>query len=247
LDYLLPVRLNPYLRIYRFFPIQAHKGGRPFLSDSMGSSRLEKKPGFIKIHAIESRRRATVLRRAMMPEGGQNTITELFAGHGRKMLESARAIIKSDADAEDVVQEVLLSLIKAPHSLLAVERIGAWLYTQVKRRCIDFIRSRKRRRRKETDTGIRELVSFADPGGRIEDEELSRTIASAVESLPVALRDVFVSNMLEEKTFREISAESGVPMGTLMARKRKALEIIRAKLEKEGFILRKGVTSHEGS
>jgi len=56
-----------------------------------------------------------------------------------------------------------------------------------------------------------------------------------VDSLPADLRWVVVKNELEEMTFREISEESGVPMGTLMARKAKAIELLRRDLKGRGL------------
>ena len=163
-------------------------------------------------------------------------VAEIFAEHGREMLGRARRLLRSDADAEDAVQEVMLSLVRAPHVLAALERVGGWLLALVHRRCVDLVRGDRRREEKEAGAGIENLVPGADPAELAEREELCRAVARAVDALPEELRWAFVRNGLQEKTFREMSEESGVPMGTLMARKAKAVELLRAELRRQEFV-----------
>jgi RNA polymerase sigma factor (sigma-70 family) len=163
-------------------------------------------------------------------------VAELFAEHGREILGRARRLLRSDADAEDAVQEVMLSLVRAPHVLAAVERVGGWLLALVHRRCVDLVRGDRRRGKKEAGTGIEDLFPGTDPAELAEREELCRAVARAVDALPEKLRWAFVRNELEEKTFREMSEESGVPMGTLMARKARAVDRLRAKFMRQGFV-----------
>lgn len=162
-------------------------------------------------------------------------VAEIFAEHGWEMVRRARRVLRSDADAADAVQEVMLALVRAPHVLGAVERIGAWLLALVHRRCVDLVRGDRRREEKEAGAGIEDLFPGADPAELAENEEFCRAVARAVDALPEGLRWAFVRNELEERTFREMSEESGVPMGTLMARKAKAVELLRAQLRRQGF------------
>ena len=64
-------------------------------------------------------------------------------------------------------------------------------------------------------------------------------VADAVKHLEAPLRFAFVENELEGKTFKEIAAESGIPMGTLMARKQRAIEAIRSELQRREFVSRR--------
>ena len=169
-------------------------------------------------------------------ERGFKAIAELFTRYGEDMVRWARRTLRSETDAEDVVQEVMLFLLGAPHTLARVERLGAWLYTLVRRKCVDVIRREGRRRIKEADSGLGDLFEGTDPSEWIEREEFSDAFARTVDSLPGTLRSVFIRNGLEDKTFREISEETGVPKGTLMARKKRAVETLREALLREGFL-----------
>jgi RNA polymerase sigma factor (sigma-70 family) len=161
-------------------------------------------------------------------------IAALFSERSQELIRRARRLLRSNADADDAVQEVMVALLTAPHAVGVIERVRAWLFGLVHDRCVDLIRREHRRREREAATSIEGLFRGADPAELVERRELCRAVAAAVDELPPPLRWVVVKNELDELSFREMSEESGVPMGTLMARKAKAFEILRAKLK--GFM-----------
>ncbi len=162
-------------------------------------------------------------------------VASIFAEHGQDMVRWARRVLRSDADADDAIQEVMLALTRAPHVLQAVDRMRSWLFALVRGRCVDLIRKDRRRKEREVGTSIEEIFGGADPDELAEREDVCKAVAQAVDALPSKLRWAFVKNELEEMTFREMAQESGVPMGTLMARKAKAAELLRGDLRRQGF------------
>jgi RNA polymerase sigma factor (sigma-70 family) len=140
------------------------------------------------------------------------------------------------------VQEVMLSILEAPHVLPTIESLLGWLYTLVRRRCVDIIRKDvSRKAREETAVGMEVLFSGTpDPATLMEQDEVVDLVAEAIDRLPALQRDVFIMNALDELTFREISASTGVPMGTLMARKKRAVESIRRHLARHGILTEAG-------
>jgi len=167
--------------------------------------------------------------------GAASELAGVLAGHAPEMLRQARRAVRSEADAEDAVQEVFLAVLRAPHVLGAVERLGAWLLTLVRRRCVDIVREERRR------TGLHERAASARAeaqGDGVLDaaDDLCREVARAVEELPRELRTPLVANVLEEKTFRQIASETGISMGTLMARKARAVALVREELRRKGLV-----------
>lgn len=165
------------------------------------------------------------------------TIAAIFTTHGEEMIRWARRALKRETDAEDVVQDVFLALLGTPHALAGVERLTSWLFTVVQRRSIDFIRREITRRDKEEQGGgIDDVLASSNPSFLMDEEELSQAFADAVGELPEKLRSVFVLNEIEEMTYREISELHGIPMGTLMARKKKAVDMLRTTLMNKGLL-----------
>lgn len=163
----------------------------------------------------------------------QTTIADLFVEHVDAMVSRARRVLGTEADAEDAVQEVMLALLSGPHVLASVDRVGAWLLTLARRRAIDLIRSDSRRRQRECAQGIDELFASADdPDELLRRDDVARLVADELEQMPAPLREAFVRTALDGATFRELSEQSGEPMGTLMARKKRATDRIRERLRR---------------
>jgi RNA polymerase sigma factor (sigma-70 family) len=172
-----------------------------------------------------------------MADTSLTSIAELFREHARGLLGRARRVLGSQADAEDAVQEVMVLLLESPSVLGSVDRMAAWLYTLVRRRAIDILRAKTRRRRREGEDLVGELLDqTADIGAALENEELARVLADAIRELPEPLANAFTANAIEGVTFRELSERTGVPMGTLMARKKRATDRIRERLRREGLL-----------
>ncbi|MFH1463530.1 MAG: RNA polymerase sigma factor [Pseudomonadota bacterium] len=172
-----------------------------------------------------------------MSPSPSTAVATLFADYGGAMRARARRVTGSEADAEEVVQDVMLILLTAPNVLAPVERMGGWLLTMVQRRALDLLRSTGRRRAREEAEGIEDLFAeLPDPDMVLARDETARAVARAVEALPPEQREVFQASALDGWSFRELSEETGVPMGTLMARKKRAMDNIRARLRREGLL-----------
>ena len=165
------------------------------------------------------------------------SVEDIAESYGSEMLARARRILMSDSDAEDAVQETLLTILSAPHVLGSIDRLSAWLVTLVKRRSIDIIRRESVRKRKEMENDIDDIDSVPNPGEILDRDEAAAIISSVLRKLPEKYREPFVRNAVEGMTFEAMSKETGIPMGTLMARKKKAQDKIRAALIKRGFAM----------
>jgi RNA polymerase sigma factor (sigma-70 family) len=176
----------------------------------------------------------------MMADFDELDVAELFGLHGAALVRRARGLVRSEADAEDAVQDTMLAILDAPHLLSVIENVGGWLYTLVQRRCVDILRRETVRRSDERGGGLQALFEEAldDATERLERQELMTAVANAVRHLDEPLRFALVENELEGRTFKELSAQSGIPMGTLMARKQRAVEVVRNELHQRGFISR---------
>ena len=167
----------------------------------------------------------------------QHEMDELWVYYP-SLLKKARHLLREQADAEDVVQDVVLSLIDAPNLLHGVDRLGAWLTTVVHRRCVDFIRGKVRRREHlEQQQHVEQWQRERERDDSLETEELATALESAILALDEELRFAFVEQAINEKTFAQISEESGIPMGTLMARKKRAVANLKTTLQEQGWFV----------
>jgi RNA polymerase sigma-70 factor (ECF subfamily) len=138
-------------------------------------------------------------------------VAELFGVHGATLVRAARGVLRSDADAEDAVHDAMVAVLRAPHLLSVIENVGGWLHTLVRRRCVDILRRESIRRRGEAGDLEALFEEALDAREQLERQELVGAIADAVRRLDEPLRFALAQNELEGKTFREMSAESGIP------------------------------------
>ena len=132
-----------------------------------------------------------------------------IADHAPKLLLFARQKARSEADAEDLMQDAIVECWQrngdGPPSLPLV-------FTTIHRRAIDSARREDRRANREQVVALDECRHWFDTG--VEDREFSRTIQSALAELPMEQREVITLKVWGEMTFAEIAKALGIPPNT---------------------------------
>jgi RNA polymerase sigma factor (sigma-70 family) len=149
--------------------------------------------------------------------------------------------VPNEADVEDVLQDVFYQLVEANRLLMPIEYVTGWLYRVARNRITDLFRKKKPENFSDaaaTDEDG-ELLRFEDllpsPDAGPEALYLRHMILDELEialgELPDEQREVFIAHELEGRTFKELSAESGVSVNTLLSRKRYAVLHLRERLQ----------------
>jgi len=151
-----------------------------------------------------------------------------------------RRRVPDASEAEDILQDVFYELVAAYRLPEPIEQVGAWLFRVARNRIIDRFRKKKEESLPEVSgeadegTWLDEVLPSADAG-----PEAAYARAVLLEELYAALaelseeqRAVFIAHELEGRSFKELAAENGVGVNTLLARKRYAVMHLRARLQK---------------
>ncbi len=154
------------------------------------------------------------------------------------------------ADAEDIVQEVFYELVEANRLLMPIEHVTGWLFRVARNRITDLFRKKKPETFSdaavEDEDGqvlqIEDLLPSPDAGPEAlyARNVLLDELESAVDELPEEQRKVFVAHELEGRSFKEIAAQTGVGVNTLLSRKRYAVLHLRERLQSIYDEFRKG-------
>jgi len=175
---------------------------------------------------------------AMMEQDRQ--IAEVIAEEQPRLRRFIRRRVPNEADAEDLLQEVFFELVRAHRLLLPIDFVTGWLYRVARNRITDLFRKKRPQAFSdgalETDEG--ELLEMEDllpsPDGDPESEYLRNLLLEelrrAVAELPTEQREVFIAHELEGRSFKELAAETGVNVNTLLSRKRYAVLQLRERL-----------------
>ncbi len=146
-------------------------------------------------------------------------------------------------DAEDIFQDVLIELTEMQRLMKPVEHIASWLFTVARNKITDLYRKKKPEFLEDTLLGFRkgdenryvlDDLLPQDSAFTAEDEVMRETIMKALmqslSEMPTEQRDVFVWHELEDLSFKDIVEKTGLPLNTLLSRKRYAVLFLRERL-----------------
>jgi RNA polymerase sigma factor (sigma-70 family) len=152
-----------------------------------------------------------------------------------------RRRVPDPRDAEDIVQDVFYELVEANRLLMPIEHVTGWLFRVARNRITDLFRKKKPEPFSEAavENEDGELLQIEDllPSPEAGPEALYfrnlllDELELAVDELPDEQREIFVAHELEGRSFKELAAESGTSLNTLLSRKRYAVLHLRKRLQ----------------
>lgn len=174
-----------------------------------------------------------------MTEKRNQNVAGAVQEYGKRLFRFIRSRVSTNADAEDILQEVWYQLSRVTETG-AIEQLSGWLFQVARNKVTDSYRKKK-------DDSLEDLV-YEDEEGDFnfreilladnhtpETEHLRQLfweeLFEGLDELPEAQRNVFIWNELEDQTFREISERTGDNIKTLISRKRYAVQHLRERLQ----------------
>jgi RNA polymerase sigma factor (sigma-70 family) len=168
-------------------------------------------------------------------------ISEIVKREESRLRNFIRRRVPDPRDAEDIVQDVFYELVEANRLLMPIEHVTGWLFRVARNRITDLLRKKKPEpfsdAAVENEAGevlrIEDLLPSPDAGPEalyfrnllLDELEL------ALDELPHEQREIFVAHELEGRSFKEMAAETGVSVNTLLSRKRYAVLHLRERLQ----------------
>ena len=161
----------------------------------------------------------------------------LYERYGRPAYSLARRILTDETLAQDVVQEVFLSLWRDARRFDAGRgTVATYLLSMTHHRAVDVVRREENLRRWRTSDEGLELEP--DPKARVEDEveasERRTEVRAALAELPAAQREALLLAFFGGYTQREVAALVGVPLGTVKTRMAAGMRKMKEALQDAG-------------
>lgn len=169
-------------------------------------------------------------------------ITSTWENEHKRLLGYIRKRIPVSEQAEDILQDIFYQLTVGFRDIRRIESLTAWLYKVADNRITDLFRKRKHEVVSYNDTltvGEEGPLTLGEilpaVGTTTYDKDLKdmiwETIEETLSELPDEQRSVFIETEFEDKSFREISTNTGVGINTLISRKRYAVLALRKNLD----------------
>ena len=170
-------------------------------------------------------------------------IENLFRTDRKKFLGFIRQRVRSQEEAEDILQDVFTNVLAASvHIQKPIENVSSWIFTAVRNRIIDTYRKKRAetfsemQTSEQADEGMDPFENFVSDLYNTPDTDLLRKtiwdyVQEGLAELPLEQREVFIKNEFEGISFREMAEITGVNINTLLARKRYAVLHLRRRLQ----------------
>ncbi len=167
-------------------------------------------------------------------------ISEVVKREQSRLRNFVRRRVPDPRDAEDILQDVLYELVEANRLLMPIEHVTGWLFRVARNRITDLLRKKRPESFRDTTVAdedeelqLEDLLPSPDAGPEAlyARNLLLDALESAVDELPEEQRKVFVAHELEGRSFKDMAAETGVSVNTLLSRKRYAVLHLRERLQ----------------
>jgi RNA polymerase sigma factor (sigma-70 family) len=168
-------------------------------------------------------------------------ISEVVKREQSRLRNFIRRRVPDPRDAEDILQDVFYELVEANRLLMPIEHVTGWLFRVARNRITDLFRKKKPERFSDTAVAgedgewlqLEDLLPSPDAGPEAlyARNVLFDELELAIDELPDEQRRVFVAHELEGRSFKELAAETGVSVNTLLSRKRYAVRHLRDRLQ----------------
>lgn len=144
----------------------------------------------------------------------QQAFREFMAEHQPKVFNTAIGILQNHEEAEEITQDVFIEVYRKAHNFKGQSLISTWMYRITVNKCLDLLRSKKRKKRFAFMTALFESQSaepvtdagdFVHPGILAENKEKARYLFAVIEQLPDLQKTAFILSETEGLSYREIS------------------------------------------
>ena len=173
-------------------------------------------------------------------------ISEAVSRDQPRLRSFIRRRVADPGDAEDILQDVFYELLEAYRMMKPVEQVTAWLFRVARNRITDLFRRRSREALRNEparvaqngsedgeELSLEELLPSPDagPAAAYARSVLLEELDDALDELPAEQREVFVAHEVMGYSFKELAAETGVGVNTLLSRKHYAVLHLRERLQ----------------
>jgi RNA polymerase sigma factor (sigma-70 family) len=167
-------------------------------------------------------------------------ISAIFTEQKSRLRNFIRRRVPDPRDAEDILQDAFYKLVEANRLLMPIDHVTGWLYRVARNRITDLFRKKKAEIFSQASIAdeegellqIEDLLPSADAGPEALyfRNALLDQLELALDELPEEHREVFIAHELNGRSFKELAAETGVGVNTLLARKHYAVLHLRERL-----------------
>ncbi len=150
---------------------------------------------------------------SQLQQGDEQAFKYLVAKHADMVYNTALGLVQQHIDAEDITQEVFIQVYRSIQQFKGEAALSTWLYRITVTKCLDFLRSKKRKKRfgfmisifGQDNHPLYEPPDFHHPGVALDKKEDAALLFKLIDTLPENQKTAFILNKLENLSYGEIA------------------------------------------
>lgn len=166
-------------------------------------------------------------------KGDETAYEELFERYRQRIFAYALRMLQNRGTAEEVFQEIFLTLHRKIGQYQEQARFAQWLFTIANHACLDQLRKQKRARWLVFTRDPVESISPANPEDELSGKQMHESIMKRVNALEIGQKQVFLLRMEGGLMFREIAELMNEPLNTVLGRYHQAVQALKQDLKAE--------------
>jgi RNA polymerase sigma factor (sigma-70 family) len=140
----------------------------------------------------------------------------------------------SDNDPEDIIQDVAMKLFERADNLAPIKNIAAFVYRSIRNKIIDILRVNNPK--SYLDERFEEFANefssaYSEKADNSYSDEMKAELYNAIQNMKPKYKEIIFTINFEGYTFKELSKEKNIPVGTLLSRHHRALSILTEQME----------------
>lgn len=143
-------------------------------------------------------------------------------------------------DAEDIIQDVALKLFTSADRYSPINNVAGFVYRAVRNKIIDVLRSNKTTTEyhSQNEAKLNEFAALIyESSTDLYPEQMKEELKKAIITLNPKYKDIIIAIDFEGYTYKEITQETGIPIGTLMSRRHRAISLLYKNLKSNQKII----------
>ena len=178
---------------------------------------------------------------SQLRDGDESAFRELVNKFQDRVYNTALGLLQNPVDAEDIAQEVFIQVFKSIAQFKGASSLSTWIYRITITKSLDFIRSKKRKKRFGIITSLLgvnnhimyEPVNFHHPGVLLDQKEDAAKLFRKIDLLPENQKTAFILNKLEDLSYQEIAGIMNISASAVDSLLQRAKQNLRKSLINE--------------
>lgn len=172
-----------------------------------------------------------------LSNGNEEAVKKLYVQYAEKIYNTAIGYVKNTEDAEELLQDVLMTIISTAHNFRFDSSVSTWTYRITVNKSLDFLRKKNSAKRKGIFTSIyrrdsneiqHQSIDFAHPGLKMEHKEDATLLFKMIDKLSENQKTAFILTQIEglsQKEVAEIMKTSRKSVESFVQRAKKNLRV----------------------